>query len=250
MRGIILSSICVHSMSLVDVKNGLTMRNTLVPSLIKRGKFGFCPTILFSGICSHISLHAACTYKCPQDRVSVNYSILPFFKILTWSMLNWSLSAFSGEKKQKAVFKGLLKGPRPFLFHLLLIMNIFAQPFFTKTTFYPHSTWLPTFWKIATVRNSLCFQTASILALLSAFLSPTKCYSLEFQSDHSLTYLDVQNQSVLTSRIVFKTWKLPKCEDEWKYEYVALQPVMEVITGKAKKPWWDYWSLWKAHQTS
>lgn len=46
-----------------------------------------------------------------------------------------------------------------------------------------------------------------------------------------------------------KTWKLSvKCEDEWKYEHVMLQPFMEIITGKAKKPWWDYCSLCKTHQ--
>lgn len=75
-RGIFLRGIPVHSMSFVDVKNGLKMRNTPVPNLIKGGKFNFGPAVPFSGICSHISLHVACTYKCPQDLVSVNNSIL------------------------------------------------------------------------------------------------------------------------------------------------------------------------------
>lgn len=101
-------------------------------SLIKGGRFSFGPLLFHFLEYAPVSHFMQPAHTNTHKTLSLSLSAPAFFscfKMLTCSILNPSLSAFSGEKKQKAMFKG------SFLFHSLLILNIACTAFLHQNNF-------------------------------------------------------------------------------------------------------------------
>lgn len=136
------------------------------------------------------------------------------------------------------------------LFHLLLIINTACAAFLHKNNI---SSCLIAHNSISFSKRLLYKETFSVCRLLPLALCKvcppsTMCHGKEFQSDYSNTYLDAQIiiKEPLRFRTVSKTWKLSNCLP--KYESMKMwmfHPVIEIIAGKLKKLFWDYWSSWK-----
>lgn len=135
------------------------------------------------------------------------------------------------------------------LFHLLLIINTACAAFLHKNNI---SSCLIAHNSISFSKRLLYKETFSVCRLLPLALSkvcpPIHNVSWQGISIRLLQHLFrcANHQRTVRFRTVSKTWKLSNCLP--KYESMKmwiLHPVMEIIVGKHKKLFWDYWSSWK-----